>query len=118
MTHPSHTLLDDFLRHAGADPIPATTANKRAFMETRVVAGITPTPGTDNHRMLNALIDAAPGIAWNLDYALGLKANSRAADLRKLGWVIEYQSRAREAGGRKRDHGYRLLNPPAQAVAS
>lgn len=72
-----------------------------------------PSPNTDNERMLDTLIAAAPDFAWNLDSGLGIKANSRASVLRSLGWDIEYKSRPRPTGGRKRDHGYRLLNPPA-----
>lgn len=75
--------------------------------------GTWPAPRTDNHRMLEALIAAAPEAAWNLDSGLQIKANSRAADLRKLGWSVQYVSRARATGPRKRDHGYKLLNPPA-----
>lgn len=75
-----------------------------------------PTPGTDNARMLEALIAAAPDPAWNLDSGLGIKANSRASVLRRLGWKVEHVQRARPGNGRKRDHGYRLLNPPAKRV--
>jgi len=88
-------------------------------MTTTPPAPTRPTAGTDNARMLDALIAAAPDFAWNLDKALDIKANSRAAVLRKLGWRVEYQSRPRVGGnGRKRDHGYRLLNAPTQDEAA
>ena len=83
-----------------------------------MIAPTHPTPGTDNARMLDALINAAPAVAWNLDAALHVKANSRAADLRKHGWRIEHEQRSRPGAGRKRDHGYRLLNPPAAEAAA
>lgn len=80
--------------------------------DTTTPTGAWPTRGTDNYLMLEALIAAAPNPAWNLDAGLHIKANSRAAELRKLGWQVTYVSRARAHGDRKRDHGYKLLNPP------
>lgn len=77
-----------------------------------------PKPDTDNRRMLEALIAAAPDFAWNLNYALELTAHSRASDLRDLGWLIEWEQRSRPGKGRKRDNGYRLLNPPTQGEAA
>jgi hypothetical protein len=68
--------------------------------------------------MLDALIAAAPNPAWKLDKALDIKANSRAAGLRLLGWRIEHVQRVRPGAGRKRDHGYKILNPPATGEAA
>jgi hypothetical protein len=86
-----------------------------------------PTPGTDAARLLDAMRNAYPDPVWDADSGLHMKANSRAADLRKLGFDVECVSRP-IPGSRKRSWGYRLANvatatpsanaidePPAQA---
>lgn len=83
-------------------------------MDDTITSPIWPKPGTDNRRMLDMLIVRAPEPAWNLDKALNIKANSRASQLRKMGWSIEWVTRGR-AGSRKRDNGYVLHNPPTAA---
>lgn len=67
-----------------------------------------PNPGTDNARLLDALLNAYPYWFERADSRLQMKANSRAAELRKLGWVVECDSVPNPDGGRKRIYRYRL----------
>lgn len=71
-----------------------------------------PNAGTDNARMLDALLRAYPNAVWNTNSRLGLTAHSRAPELRKLGWDVQSVNRRTSGTGRRRDYGYVLRSLP------
>lgn len=79
--------------------------------ESSVLPPVTfPKPDTDNGRLLRELLAVYPGTAWDCDSRLMMKANSRAADLRRLGWPVDDALSRSVEGRRKRSWGYRLTN--------
>jgi hypothetical protein len=72
---------------------------------------IVPKPGTDNARMLAALQGAYPAAAWDLNDRLKLTANSRAAELRKLGWDVEAVRQRDPFHPKGKRNGYVLRTP-------
>lgn len=68
-----------------------------------------PTPGTDSHKLLTALLESPTATIWNPNSRLQLTAHSRASDLRRLGWEVNSLSMKRLSGG-KRIYGYTLTN--------
>lgn len=71
-----------------------------------------PAMGTDNGRLLDAMLQAYPNAYWNPNSRLKLMAHSRAADLRKLGWDVQAVSRRGTSTGARREHGYVLRTMP------
>ncbi len=74
-----------------------------------------PAAGTDNARLLDALLESYPHAVWAPNGRLKLMAHSRAADLRKLGWTVESVRRKNHATGRP-EYGY-VLQMQAASIA-
>jgi hypothetical protein len=70
-----------------------------------------PKPGTDNDRLLIALQDAYPHVVWSPNTRLELTANSRATNLRELGWDVKSESEPAPTHPKGRRYGYRLRTP-------
>lgn len=64
-----------------------------------------PTPGTDAHRLLEALLN---GEVKNPNRRLNLMAHSRASDLRKLGWKVSVRREPNRRNPRKPHYIYAL----------
>lgn len=76
------------------------------------VTPVMPTPGTDNRRLLEAMMR---GPVTNPNSWLSLTAHSRASDLRKMGWDVQVtRSPSRSGNRRKPNFTYSLLTPADQ----